>query len=131
MEWTKKKYNDNYNYYMPWIEDKVLSYWGENKTSYTTKQQLSSENASLTGDKNLNAVQDGIAEGVGGQFSKGGLLAPVGEGVSQEGVNRVERGEDGRKEAKGYGGQVKEGVGSVVGNVPVVGGLVGGGGGKK
>lgn len=36
-EWTKKKYNDAYTEYMPWIEDKVLGYWGENKTSYTAK----------------------------------------------------------------------------------------------
>ncbi len=37
MEWTKKQYNSYYNAYMPWIEDKVLGYWGENKTSYTAK----------------------------------------------------------------------------------------------
>lgn len=36
-EWTKKKYNDAYTSYMPWVEDKVLGYWGENKTSYTAK----------------------------------------------------------------------------------------------
>ena len=36
-EWAKKKYNDTYTEYMPWIEDKVLGYWGENKTSYTAK----------------------------------------------------------------------------------------------
>lgn len=36
-EWTKKKYNEAYTNYMPWIEDKVLGYWGENKTSYTAK----------------------------------------------------------------------------------------------
>jgi len=28
-EWTKKKYNEAYNDYMPWIEDKVLGHWGE------------------------------------------------------------------------------------------------------
>lgn len=39
-EWTKKKYNDAYTEYMPWIEDKVLGYWGENKTSYTAKGTL-------------------------------------------------------------------------------------------
>ena len=37
MEWAKQKYNSTYNDYMPWIEDKVLGYWGENKTSYTAK----------------------------------------------------------------------------------------------
>lgn len=36
-DWSKKKYNEYYTSYMPWIEDKVLGYWGENKTSYTAK----------------------------------------------------------------------------------------------
>jgi len=36
-DWTKKKYNEYYTSYMPWIEDKVLGHWGENKTSYTVK----------------------------------------------------------------------------------------------
>ncbi len=110
MEWTKKQYDSYYNSYMPWIEDKVLGYWGENKTSYTAKgnsipshqPQNPPSNAHLdklgthvTGDKNVNAIQDGVAEGVGGQFGKGGLLAPVGEGISKEGVNRAERGDTG------------------------------------
>lgn len=41
-DWTKKKYNEYYTSYMPWIEDKVLGYWGENKTSYTVKGTFSS-----------------------------------------------------------------------------------------
>lgn len=32
-----------------------------------------------------------MAEGVGGQFSEGGLLGVAGEGVSKEGFNRAER----------------------------------------
>lgn len=36
-EWTKKQYNAYYNAYMPWIEDKYLAWFGENKTSYTAK----------------------------------------------------------------------------------------------
>ena len=109
MEWTKKTYNSYYNSYMPWIEDKVLGYWGENKTSYTAKGKSSQARSHLshlpvhpdklgthvTGDKNVNAIQDGVAQGVGGQFGKGGLLAPVGEGISKEGVNRAERGDTG------------------------------------
>lgn len=91
-EWTKKKYNEAYTDYMPWIEDKVLGYWGENKTSYTAKEKL---NTDLTGDKNVQAVQGGIAEGVGGQLSSGGLLGGVGDMTSKEGVNRAERGDPG------------------------------------
>ncbi|CAF9919605.1 hypothetical protein IMSHALPRED_004669 [Imshaugia aleurites] len=91
-EWTKKKYNDAYTEYMPWIEDKVLGYWGENKTSYTAKEKL---NTDLTGDKNVQAIQGGIAEGVGGQLSSGGLLGGVGDMTSKEGMNRAERGDPG------------------------------------
>ena len=129
-EWTKKKYNDAYTEYMPWIEDKVLGYWGENKTSYTAKGNAASRfypfpllflpaflspppptplssrpanpsspteklNTDLTGDKNVQAIQGGIAEGVGGQLSSGGLLGGVGDMTSKEGVNRAERGDPG------------------------------------
>lgn len=36
-EWTKKQYNSYYNSYVPWLEDKYLAWFGENKTSYTAK----------------------------------------------------------------------------------------------
>ncbi|MCJ1336701.1 hypothetical protein MMC09_001979 [Bachmanniomyces sp. S44760] len=93
MEWTKKQYNSYYNDYMPWVEDKYLQYFGENKTSYTAKEQL--KGANITGDKNIGAVTDGVAEGVGGQFSSGGLLGGVGDASSKEGFNRAERGDTG------------------------------------
>jgi hypothetical protein len=37
MEWTKKQYNAQYESWMPWIEDKYLAWFGENKTSYIAK----------------------------------------------------------------------------------------------
>lgn len=37
MEWTRQKYNSYYDAYMPWLEDKYLAWFGENKTSYTVK----------------------------------------------------------------------------------------------
>ena len=40
--WTSKKYNEYYNAYVPWLEDKYLAWFGENKTSYTTKGASSS-----------------------------------------------------------------------------------------
>ena len=39
--WASKKYNDSYNSYVPWLEDKYLGWYGENKTSYTAKGMLS------------------------------------------------------------------------------------------
>lgn len=37
MEWTKKQYNAQYESWMPWVEDKYLAWFGENKTSYIAK----------------------------------------------------------------------------------------------
>lgn len=139
-DWTKKKYNEYYNAYVPWLEDKYLAWFGENKTSYVAKGACSDlylsspppmqtflffrVNASLTltdqlrqtkitGDKNVDAVQEGVAEGVGGQFGSGGLLGGVGELASKEGVNRAERGDTGpldkqkvEAEGKGWGSYV-------------------------
>ncbi|KAG8528750.1 uncharacterized protein KY384_006437 [Bacidia gigantensis] len=87
--WVSEKYNNAYNNYVPWVEDKVLGYWGENKTSYTAKDKLSTD---VTGDKNINAIQGGVAEGVGGTLSSGGILGSVGDASSKEGVTRVEKG---------------------------------------
>lgn len=39
-DWTKKKYDEYYNAYVPWLEDKYLAWFGENKTSYTAKGNL-------------------------------------------------------------------------------------------
>lgn len=73
----------------------------------------------VTGDKNVNAVQDGVAEGVGGQFAKGGLLAPVGEGISKEAVNRAESGDTGpldkEKAEKGQKGWTESLSGGMLG----------------
>lgn len=43
----------------------------------------------------MQAIQGGIAEGVGGQLSSGGLLGGVGDMTSKEGMNRAERGDPG------------------------------------
>ncbi|KAL9599616.1 MAG: hypothetical protein Q9219_003699 [cf. Caloplaca sp. 3 TL-2023] len=92
-EWSKKKYDEYYNAYVPWLEDKYLAWFGENKTSYTAKDQL--DKTKITGDKNVDAVQDGLNTGVSGQLKSGGLLGGVGDLASKEGVNRAERGDTG------------------------------------
>lgn len=48
----------------------------------------------------MDAVQDGVNEGVGGQFGKGGLLEGVGNLTSKEVVNRGER--QGKNDKGGY-----------------------------
>jgi hypothetical protein len=38
MEWAKNTYNDQYEKWMPWIEDMYLKWFTkDNKTSYATK----------------------------------------------------------------------------------------------
>jgi hypothetical protein len=46
----------------------------------------------ITGDKNIDAIQDGVNEGVTGQFGKGGVLEGVGNLTSKEVLTRSERG---------------------------------------
>lgn len=67
-----------------------------------------------------------MADGVGGQFAKGGLLGGVGEISSKEGVNRAERGDMGPVGQQGTKGWGETLTGGYFG-----GGGGGGGGGKK
>lgn len=46
----------------------------------------------VTGNEQVDNLQDGVNGLVGGQVGKGGLLQPVGDAASKEGVNRAERG---------------------------------------
>ncbi|ERF74402.1 hypothetical protein EPUS_06580 [Endocarpon pusillum Z07020] len=98
MEWVKNTYNEQYENWVPWLEDKYLAWFGENKSSYFAKDNLSK--TKITGDKNVNALQDGVNDGVGGQLGKGGLLEGVGKLGSKEVFTRSERG------GKGEGGSV-------------------------
>ncbi len=54
----------------------------------------------ITGDKNVDAIQDGVNEGVGGQFGKGGVLEGVGNLTSKEVFTRSER--QGKDDKGGY-----------------------------
>jgi hypothetical protein len=40
LEWAKQKYNEQYESWMPWIEDHFLKYFTkDNKASYATKRE--------------------------------------------------------------------------------------------
>jgi len=89
-EWAKQKYNEQYEAWMPWIEDTFLKYFTkDNKASYATKQQL--DKSKVTGVQQIDTLQDGVHGLVAGQVGQGGLLQPVGDMLSKEGVNRAER----------------------------------------
>jgi hypothetical protein len=107
----------------------------------------------ITGVKQVDQIQDDVHNLVANQVGPNGLLAPIGNMVSKEGINRAERG--GKDDKGTYGGPVSgysdpvlknarsagEGVmggaqkvgGGVTDGVKGAGGYVGGlfGGGKK
>lgn len=179
-EYGKQVYNEQYERWMPWIEDMYLRYFTrDNKASYATKGTsnvihpfiillypiqpyafpiLSRPTkltcgptktidtlgkTKITGVKQIDNLQDGAHNLVAGQVGQDGLLKPVGDVFSKEGLNRAERG--GKDEqgsyAPGPAGAVVNPVaqggqklgGAVLDGGKSVGGAVGGlfGGGKK
>ncbi|KAL8939361.1 MAG: hypothetical protein Q9216_003400, partial [Gyalolechia sp. 2 TL-2023] len=129
-EWVKDAYSNQYENWMPWIEDKYLAWFGtDNKASYATKacspplppshphssaphltqrnpfsppisiltnkrgaRQDTLDKTKITGISQVDKLQDGVNNLVGDQVGKDGLLAPVGNMASKEGINRAERG---------------------------------------
>jgi len=94
MEWSRKKYNEYYESYVPWLEDKFLGWYGENKASYTAKENMKTHALPDQGPTSgVNKLQDSVADGVGGQLDNDGLLGGVGQQISDQGITRTERGE--------------------------------------
>ncbi|KAG8628528.1 hypothetical protein KVT40_004401 [Elsinoe batatas] len=101
MERGKQIYNNQYERWMPWIEDQYLYYFGkDNKASYATKDTLNK--TQVSGIEPVDKLQGGVTDTVAGQVGKGGLLQPVGDMASKEGINRAERG--GKDDKGSYGG---------------------------
>ena len=90
----------------------------------------------VTGVSQVDTVQDSVNSTVSSQVGQGGLLQPVGDAVSSEGVNRAERG--GKDDSGSYtgssgvGGYVSSAGSGVMSGAKSAGGYVGGlFGGKK
>jgi len=136
-EWVKQGYHNQMENWMPWIEDFYLRWFtNDNKASYATKDAL--DKSKVTGIDQVDTLQDGVNGVVGQQVGKGGLLQPVGDMASSEGINRAERGgkdEHGNVAPGGGGGvgsYVSSAGGSVWSGAKGAGGYVGGMfGGKK
>lgn len=89
-EWSKRNYDQQYENWVPWLEDQYLRFFGkDNKASYATKQQL--DKTKVTGVEPVDNLQDGVNNLVSGQVGKGGLAQPIGDTISKEGINRAER----------------------------------------
>ncbi|KAK4957748.1 hypothetical protein LTR28_005694 [Elasticomyces elasticus] len=100
-DWIKEGYHHQYENWMPWIEDQYLKWFGrDNKASYATKDTLNK--TKITGIEQVDNLQDGVNNLASGLVGKGGLLQPVGDVVSKEGINRAERG--GKDDKGTYGG---------------------------
>ncbi|KAK5659204.1 hypothetical protein OQA88_1295 [Cercophora sp. LCS_1] len=122
MEWTKKQYNEQYEKWVPWLEDLYLRWFTtDNKASYATRDTLNK--TKVTGIKQVDTLQDGVHNLVAGQVGQGGIGQPIGDLTSREGINRAERG--GKDDKGGY---IPEAAGPVAtGGNAVVGGLAAGG----
>ena len=73
------------------------------------------DKSKITGVDQVDNLQDGVNGLVGGQFGKGGLLQPVGDTVSKEGMNRAERG--GKDDSGSYGGAAGDAIAGGAGSV--------------
>ncbi|KAH6986794.1 hypothetical protein EDB80DRAFT_590129 [Ilyonectria destructans] len=99
MEWTKKTYNEQYEKWVPWLEDTYLRWFSkDNKASYATKDTLNK--SKVTGVEQVDTLQDGVHNLVAAQVGQGGLLQPAGDLASKEGINRTER--QGKDDKGGY-----------------------------
>ncbi|OKP03812.1 hypothetical protein PENSUB_6821 [Penicillium subrubescens] len=145
-EWAKDIYNDQYEKWVPWIEDQYLKWFGkgDNKASYATKDTLSK--TKVTGIDQVDKIQDDTSNLVGNQIGDKGLLAPVGQFASREGANRAERNgkddsgsymgpatglfEKGKEGASSAGSGLAQGAESVqnmtIGNIPGARGVLSG-----
>ena len=109
-EWAKQKYGEQYEVWMPWIEDTFLKYFTkDNKASYATKQQL--DKTKVTGIEQVDNLQDGVHNLAAGTLGQGGILQPIGDLASKEGANRAERGgkDDKGSYIPGIGGKSSDG----------------------
>ncbi|PPJ61309.1 hypothetical protein CBER1_05106 [Cercospora berteroae] len=117
-EWIKEGYQHQKENWMPWIEDVYLRWFtNDNKASYATKDTLGK--TKVTGIDQVDTLQDGVNNLVSGQVGQGGLLQPVGDAVSKEGVNRAERG--GKDNDGSYGGAASSVTDPVVNNAKAAG----------
>ncbi|CAG8982297.1 hypothetical protein HYALB_00014057 [Hymenoscyphus albidus] len=125
-QWAAEVYNDQYEKWMPWIEDQYLWWFGkgDNKASYATKDTLNK--TKVTGISQVDQLQDDVHNLVGNQVGENGFLAPIGNMASKEGINRAERGGKDDKGSYGPLGIVGEGAKNasqgVVGGAQSVGG---------
>ncbi|KAH8648051.1 hypothetical protein BGZ60DRAFT_423524 [Tricladium varicosporioides] len=78
---SQKKEKSYYDSAVQWIEDTYLSFFGENRTSYGTKESL--KKTQITGNKDIDSIQESVGETVGNTFGSNGLAGAVGDSVDK------------------------------------------------
>ncbi|WEW55671.1 hypothetical protein PRK78_001104 [Emydomyces testavorans] len=81
MEWARTTSAAAYNYVRSWVEDLYLSYNKENRTSYVVKDNLNK--TKVTGDENIDGVQDSVNEVVGNTVAPGQVGGIAGGAIDQ------------------------------------------------
>ncbi|KAG0648407.1 hypothetical protein D0Z07_5326 [Hyphodiscus hymeniophilus] len=74
-------YSGYYDSGWRWIEDTYLKYFGENRASYGVKETL--RKGQVTGNKDVDGIQESAGEAVGNLFGSKGPAGVVGEGVDK------------------------------------------------
>ncbi|KAI1823335.1 hypothetical protein F4861DRAFT_335201 [Xylaria intraflava] len=122
MDWAKEKYTEQYEAWMPWIEDTFLKYFTkDNRTSYAARDQL--DKTKITNIPEADKIQDKANDLAASQVGQGGLLEPVGD-LTSDSMKRAEhdnkpRNKGAKKNSSSGGGG--GGGGGIVPGVPGVG----------
>ena len=84
------------------------------------------DKSKVSGIEQVDTLQDSVNSTVSSQVGQGGLLQPVGDAVSKEGVNRAERGgkDDGGSYLGSAGGYVSSAGGGLMSGAKSAGGYV-------
>ncbi|KAI1753280.1 hypothetical protein F4782DRAFT_497407 [Xylaria castorea] len=116
MEWAKEKYGEQYEAWMPWIEDVFLKYFTkDNRTSYVARDGL--DRTKVTGVAQVDALQDKTNDLAASQLGQGGFLQPVGD-LGSAAMKAVDpRGKDGEGNNKNKDNKDNNNKGS---GIPVI-----------
>ncbi|KAI0199341.1 hypothetical protein F4808DRAFT_215015 [Astrocystis sublimbata] len=120
MEWAQEKYNEQYDSWMPWIEDMYLKYFTkDNRTSYATRDTL--DRTKVTGIDQVDTLQDKTHDLAASTVGQGGILEPVGN-LGSSAMKAVDP--RGKKDPKDEVDEnVNKGTSGITSNIPVVSGL--------
>ncbi|KAG9236845.1 hypothetical protein BJ875DRAFT_455339 [Amylocarpus encephaloides] len=84
LELSKEEKSATSSYYdsvWRWVEDTYLSWFGENRASYGVKDTL--KKTQITGNEDVDGIQNSFGETVGNTLGSGGLLGGFGDSADK------------------------------------------------